>query len=39
MLNSIETIRARCAKYYKVDLQVHSPLSFNWKNKYTEMIN
>lgn len=35
MLKSIETIRSRCAKYYKVDLQVHSPLSFNWTNNST----
>jgi len=35
MLNSIETIRSRCAKYYTVDLQVHSPLSFNWTNNST----
>jgi ABC-type lipoprotein export system ATPase subunit len=39
MLNSIETIRSRCAKYYKVDLQVHSPISFNWTNNSTPTYN
>ena len=35
MLNSIETIRSKCAKFYKVDLHVHSPLSHDWKNYST----
>jgi ABC-type lipoprotein export system ATPase subunit len=35
MLDSIETIRSKCAKYYKVDLHIHSPLSYDWENHST----
>jgi ABC-type lipoprotein export system ATPase subunit len=39
MFDSIEAIRSKCAKYYKVDLHVHSPLSFDWKNHSTPTYN
>ncbi|MHA2039956.1 MAG: hypothetical protein ACW98X_26390, partial [Promethearchaeota archaeon] len=35
MFDSVEAIRSKCAKYYKVDLHVHSPLSFDWENHST----
>jgi ABC-type lipoprotein export system ATPase subunit len=35
MFNSIDVIRSKCAKFYNVDLHIHSPLSFDWKNNST----
>ncbi len=35
MHNSINDIRSKCARFYKVDLHVHSPLSFDWENNST----
>ncbi len=35
MQNSIESINSKSAKFYKVDLHLHSPLSFDWKNDST----
>ncbi|MEN8263874.1 MAG: TrlF family AAA-like ATPase [Nitrospirota bacterium] len=35
MFNNIDVIRSKCAKFYKVDLHIHSPLSFDWKNNST----
>ena len=32
MLEIIEKARIKCARYYRTDLHLHSPLSFDWKN-------
>ena len=32
MANTIDELRSSSARFYKADLHVHSPLSFDWKN-------
>ena len=35
MIDEVEKIRAKSAKFYKVDLHHHSPLSHDWRNDET----
>jgi ABC-type lipoprotein export system ATPase subunit/PHP family Zn ribbon phosphoesterase len=35
MIKEVELAKGKCSRFYRVDLHLHSPLSYDWKNEKT----